>query len=342
MPSRAATLFPMRPSSQTPAISVAMSVYNAAPYLRAAIESILAQSFTDFEFLIVDDGSTDGSPAIIADYAARDSRIKPVFRENRGLVASLNQMVAMARAPWIARMDADDVCAPDRFARQMAFLAAHPDHGVIGTDCATIGPDGAPVQRPAIIRPLTHDGLVGNLESGPTLNHNAVIYARNAVLGVGGYRPAFAHAEDYDLWLRLSDVTKMANLADPLVSYRLYPGQVSDRHMIAQAYNASVAWLCHTARVAGHPDPANEWDRLPDIAALDAIFGAGAAAYVRGRVINRTLYAPKALAADGWPMVLAHARDNRRDGRLWRLAGRMLASGHARQAGQLGAALALA
>ena len=183
---------------------------------------------------------------------------------------------------------------------------------------------------------------MANLESDPTLNHNAVIYACEAVLGVGGYRPAFAHAEDYDLWLRLSDVTKMANLADPLVSYRLYPGQVSDRHLITQAYNAGVAWLCHAARAAGRPDPADGWDTLPDIAALDAIFGPGAAAHVRRRVIERALYAPTALATQGWTMLLAHAHDNRRDRRLWRLAGRMLTSGRAWQAGRLGAALVLA
>ena len=107
----------------TPAISVAMSVYNGERFLAEAIGSVLAQTFTDFEFLILDDGSRDGTRAIIADYASRDARIRPILRENRGLVVSLNQLLAEARAPLVARMDADDVCLPERFARQIAFLA---------------------------------------------------------------------------------------------------------------------------------------------------------------------------------------------------------------------------
>lgn len=331
-----------RPADSGPALSVAMSCYNSEPYTAQAIESILAQTFGDFEFLIVDDGSRDGTTETIMRYADRDKRIRPILRENRGLVASLNQMLTLARAPWVARMDADDVCRPDRFARQMAFLRKNPDHGVISCDCNDIGPDGEPVSRPPIYRPLTHEGLMANIESGPTLNHNAVIYLRSAVLAAGGYRPAFAHAEDYDLWLRLSQVTRMANLPDQLCSYRLYPGQVSDRHLIAQAYNAGVAYLCHLERTAGRPDPMATRDRILPMDELDAVFGAGAAARVRRRVIERSLYAPQALATDGWPMLLGYAAENKRDPRLWRVSARLLAHGHPWQAGRLGAALAFA
>ena len=338
--------------SANPAISVAMSVFNGGPYLDEAITSIRAQSFGDFEFLILDDGSTDNSAAIIAAHAAHDSRIRPIFRENRGLVASLNQLVAEARAPLVARMDADDISLPDRFARQMAFLAANPDHGVIGTDCSRIGPDGRELDLPPIPRPLTHAQILANLESGPLLNHNAVIYSREAVLGVGGYRPAFAHAEDYDLWLRLSQVTKLANLPEKLVAYRIYPDQVSSRHLITQAINAAIAWLCHAERLAGRPDPADNAPtassgsasndncaKLPAIADLDAVFGPGAAAYARRRIINRTLFAPEALAHEGWDILLAHAHDVGRDPRLWRLAGRMLRAGLPMAAGKLGVTL---
>ena len=99
-----------------------MSVYNGERFLTAAIESVLGQTFSDFEFLILDDGSRDGTRAIVEAMAARDSRIRPIVRENRGLIASLNQLIAEARAPLIARMDADDVCLPERFARQVQFL----------------------------------------------------------------------------------------------------------------------------------------------------------------------------------------------------------------------------
>src|SRR4029079_10086491 len=107
----------------TPAISVAMSVYNGERFLGPAIESILAQTFGDFEFLILDDGSRDATTQIVLDYAARDARVRPILRENRGLVASLNQLLDEARAPLVARMDADDIARPERFERQIAFLA---------------------------------------------------------------------------------------------------------------------------------------------------------------------------------------------------------------------------
>lgn len=116
----------------TPAISVIMSVYNAERYLADALMSILGQSFTDFEFLILDDGSHDNSLSIIKQYAAQDERIVIISRENKGLIVSLNEMLAMARAPLIARMDADDISLPHRFAEQLAFLNDHPDHGVVG------------------------------------------------------------------------------------------------------------------------------------------------------------------------------------------------------------------
>ena len=109
----------------SPAISVAMSVYNGERFLAEAIESILAQTFGDFEFLIVDDGSRDSSRAIIEAYAAKDQRIRPILRENRGLIASLNQLIRESRAPVVARMDDDDISHPERFAKQMAFLDAN-------------------------------------------------------------------------------------------------------------------------------------------------------------------------------------------------------------------------
>jgi glycosyltransferase involved in cell wall biosynthesis len=109
-----------------PAISVAMSVYNNAAFLDQAVESILGQSLSDFEFLIVDDGSNDGSSAILDGYAARDSRIRIIRQENRGLIASLNRLLSEARAPLIARMDGDDISLPERFERQVAFLDVNP------------------------------------------------------------------------------------------------------------------------------------------------------------------------------------------------------------------------
>ena len=129
--------------SGTPAISVVMSVYNGARYLHPAVESILEQDFADFEFIIVDDGSTDGSGAILLEFAEKDARIRLIQRENRGLVASLNEAIALARAPLIARMDCDDIAMPDRFTRQIEYLADHPEIAIVGSHIHEIDEDGA-------------------------------------------------------------------------------------------------------------------------------------------------------------------------------------------------------
>ena len=323
-----------------PAISVAMSVYNGEAFLSEAIASVLEQSFTDFEFLILDDGSHDASASIAESYARRDPRIRLIARDNRGLIASLNELIGAARAPLVARFDADDICAPTRFARQVAFLAEHPDHGLVGCDTPFIDASGAPARNPPIQRPHDHDGLFANLEDGPLVCHSAVMMRRELVLAAGGYRPAYRHAEDYDLWLRLAGMTRLANLPEPLLSYRITPGQVSARHMVEQAQGAAIAWLAHQLRNAGQPDPTEGKTALPGLAELDAVFGPGAAAYVRRRVVDRTLYSPAALVGEGWDILLQHAAEARSEPRLWRTAARLLRWGRPVHAGRFAAKLA--
>ncbi len=327
-------------SNPVPAISVAMSVYNGEAYLDQAIESVLAQSFADFEFLILDDGSKDASRSIIERFARADPRIRLIARENRGLIASLNQLFEIARAPLVARLDADDVCAPNRFARQAAFLAAHPDHGLVGCDTPYIDASGAPAKNPPIARPHCHADLVANLETGPLVCHSAVMVRRSLVLAAGGYRSAYTHAEDYDLWLRLASMTRLANLPDPLLYYRITPEQISARHMVEQARNASIAWLAHRVRATGEPDPTEGLTTLPLMTQLDTMFGPGASRYVRRRVVDRTLYSPEALAGEGWEILLQYATEARSELRLWRAAARLLRWGRPAHAGRMAAALA--
>jgi glycosyltransferase involved in cell wall biosynthesis len=322
-----------------PALTVAMSVYNGAAFLPAAIESVLCQTFGDFEFLVLDDGSTDGSRTVAEDYAARDARIRVIARENRGLVASLNELFAAARAPLVARFDADDICMPDRFARQLAFLAGNPDHGLVGAATRYIDTSGKPAPNTPIERPTTHAEFLANLEDGPLLCHSAVMVRRNLVRDAGGYRRAFRHAEDYDLWLRLSRVTRIHNLPECLLAYRISPEQVSSRHMIEQAQNAAIAWLAHRAVLEGRRDPTETLDSLPPLAALDVRFGAGSAAYVRRRVVERALYAPEALTGQAWDILLGHIADSGADPRLWRLAARLLRAGRPLHAAQAAAHL---
>jgi glycosyltransferase involved in cell wall biosynthesis len=327
---------------QGPALSVAMSVYNNAPYVAAAIESILDQTFTDFEFLIVNDGSTDGSGAIIDGYAARDPRIRAIHQDNCGFIASLNRIIAEARAPLIARMDGDDICLPERFALQMAFLENHPGYGVIGSLADAIDTDGNPLVSDDP-KPLTHEGLIANLPDGPLMNHNVVLIRRDVLERVGGYRPFYRHCEDYDLWLRVSQVTRMANLPERLILYRHYPDQVSHRHLVGQVTRAAIAWAAHEERLAGRPDPTEDWTEMPAIGDLDRLFNrAGVSRAVRAAAIPRYLYDVDALAGDGYRILIDHVRDTNPIDRspFWRAVLRLAKGGRPGKA--LGLATALA
>ncbi len=324
-----------------PTISVAMSVYNNAPHLGPAIESICAQSFADFEFLIVNDGSSDGSGAIIDAFAARDRRIRPIHQENRGLIASLNRMLDEARAPLIARMDGDDIALPARFERQLAFLAARPDHGVVGTWARCIDEDGAERAELCRDQPTSHDELLTQLESGPLLCHPSVMMRRDIVRTVGGYRHAYRHAEDYDLWLRLSERTKLASIPERLLLYRHSETQVSSRHVVPQATAVAVAWLAHLERTQGRSDPTERLTALPPIEALDTLFGRpGTARGVRAKVAASICYSPVAMRGDGFDMLLSHVRDGGATDGLWRTAGRLIKFGEPARAFRLAAALA--
>lgn len=322
-----------------PRISVAMAVYNNALYLAEAIESILAQTFTDFEFLIVDDGSTDGSGAIIDEYAACDPRIRAIHQPNRGLVASLNRLIAETRAPLIARMDGDDVALPERFARQLAFLDANPDYGVVGTRTRDI--DAAGRLSPALdAHPLDHASFLAVLETGPWLCHPSVMMRTDLVRAAGGYRAAFRHCEDYDLWLRLSATTRLCSLPDRLLHYRRTEGQVSVAHAEEQLTGAAIAYLAHGERAAGRPDPIGDAQRLPTLAALDGIFGRlGVARAVRTRIVPNLVYAAGVLKGPGFGLILDHVREGGGRAGLLRTVARLVKLGEPARALRLLVAL---
>lgn len=325
----------------TPAISVAMSVYNGERFLAPAIESVLAQDFADFEFLIVDDGSTDASPAIVRRYAQQDSRVRPILRENRGLIASLNEMIEAARAPIIARMDADDICRPDRFSKQIGFLAGHPDYGVVGSWSEDIGEHGENLVRSGADHPVSHEDLLAAIEiGGQLICHPAAMYRRDVVLAVGGYHAAFRHCEDLDLWLRLSSVTRLGNIPERLLRYRRYPGQVSSRHATEQQIGTAVAQAAWRERQAGRPDPTADLERLPAIDDLDALFERpGISREVREQVALGLLYSASAMRDEGFDLLMKHLRTGgRRDG-MWRTVARLVRFGEPVRALRLAATL---
>ena len=323
----------------TPRISVAMSVYNNAPYLAHAIESILAQTLGDFEFLIVNDGSTDESGEIIDRFAASDSRIRPIHQANAGLIVSLNRMIDEARAPLIARMDGDDVALPERFVRQLAFLDANPDIGVLGTGCTCIDEDG----RPSVYKfdnVTTPEDVLEDLKNGPPICHPSVLMRRDAVRAVGGYHHAYKHCEDYDLWLRMSEHVRMANLPDRLLLYRQSETQVSNRHAYVQKIGAAIAWEAHVERMAGRPDPTERLETLPPMADLDETFGrTGVFRAVREKVALGIVYTPAALRGEGFDLMIAHVRDGGPTVGLWRTVVRLFTLGEPGRAVQLAAVL---
>lgn len=203
--------------SAAPKVTVLMPVYNAETFLREAIDSILAQTLTDFELLVIDDGSADGSADVVRSYG--DARIRLVSNEqNLKLTATLNRGLDMARGEYVARMDADDVSLPARLARQAAFLDAHPAVGLCGTWAASFGS-----ARFSMPNPADPEGVRAKLLFDSALVHPSVML-RRALFDRHGLRyPPLAHFEDYALWQRAARLFPLANLPEVLLRYRVTP-----------------------------------------------------------------------------------------------------------------------
>lgn len=217
----------------TPRVSVILPAYNAARYIESAVRSVLDQTFTDFELIVIDDGSKDDTGVILEAIAAGDDRLKVVRRENRGLVATLNEMIDRSSAGLIARMDADDLCLPDRLAKQVAFMDAHPDVVLLGGAYWLIDGDGrrlTTIIPPADDTTLQESALVGKTP----VCHPLAVYRKAAVQVVGGYRAETMLAEDLDLWLRLGEVGRIACLPDVLLEYRQHAGSISESKQAEQ------------------------------------------------------------------------------------------------------------
>lgn len=310
-----------------PSLSVIMSVYNDARHLREAVDSVLAQTFADFEFLIVNDGSTDNSPAMLDSIAATDPRIKLFHRVNHGLIDSLNFMIEEARAPYLARMDSDDVCRPERFEKQMAFLAAHPDIIVLGTNTDELD-ENSRLMPCHDWHPLDHDGIAETLKRRTPICHPSVVMHRGAVRRVGGYRRAFKYCEDYDLWLRLVTQGQLANLRDRLLLYRRSPDQVSQRHVIEQTIGAELARLAYQERQAGRPDPFENTDALPGLGDLDMFFGqSGIDQRMQDYLSVALVHSRLAMSGIGFPIVMTQVERTGASWPMWKTVMRLIRMG---------------
>ncbi|HEY8155819.1 MAG TPA: glycosyltransferase family 2 protein [Myxococcota bacterium] len=206
-------------------LSVVMPVYDAERWVAAAVESLLRQTHTDFELLIFDDGSRDRTLEIIE--AFQDPRIRLHRRPHAGYSIWLREGVQLARGEYLARMDADDVARPQRFELQLAHLRRHPECVALGSEVLLVDPEGRPLGERGV--PLRHEAIEADLLAGRggSLVHPSAIFRREALLAVGGYRPECEPAEDLDLYLRLAEKGRLANLRDTLLEHRLHIGKVS-------------------------------------------------------------------------------------------------------------------
>jgi glycosyltransferase involved in cell wall biosynthesis len=236
-----------------PQVSVVIPVRDGEQFLAEALDSVLAQTLSDLEVVVVDDGSTDGTPAILAEVARRDPRLRVLRQEPGGLTVALNAGCSLATAPLIARMDGDDVMLPDRLARQAAYLVEHPEVAVLGGGIVLVDEAGTEIDREAGRSDL-------RLLERNELTHATVVVRADAFRTLGGYR--FDQAEDYDLWLRFEERYGVTALPDPVIRYRLHPGQFSVTKLERQAIGFLAVRAAARARRAGRPDPLEGVDHL--------------------------------------------------------------------------------
>jgi len=217
-----------------PIASVILPVYNAKKYLAQAIESVLSQTFKNFELLLLNDGSTDNSLEILKYYAAHDNRCSVFSWPNRGLVKTLNEGIRLAKSEIILRMDADDICIYSRFEKQIDYLSRHPECVAIGSKVLLIDDEGLPISEFSLAlshEDIDQDHLVG---LGGSICHPAAAIRKMAIIRIGGYRDRYKHAEDLDLFLRLAEIGKLANLPNILLKYRQHVDSIGYTKKVKQ------------------------------------------------------------------------------------------------------------
>jgi glycosyltransferase involved in cell wall biosynthesis len=202
-----------------PSTSVVTIVYNGERYLKEAIDSILCQTYGSFEYIIVDNNSTDSTPIILEQYRQKDQRIKVIREQKQGILFARNAGLRAARGEWIAVLDSDDVALENRLERQLSYLRSNPSVILVGSGCIMIDQDGKVLKEYRY--PENHESLVRRLESNQAFfAQSSAMMRRSSVMQLHEYR--FSSAEDYDLWLRLCAIGRIACIDDPLIMLRRY------------------------------------------------------------------------------------------------------------------------
>ena len=216
-----------------PKVSVLMAVYNAEEYIAEAVKSILDQTFTDFELIVIDDGSCDRSPEILKFYLQQDQRIRFYHRENKGVSKTRNEMLSLARGELIAVMDADDVSTSNRLALQVDFLQKNQTYVCVGGAFNLIDEKGRFLT--CLYPPEDNETIQQLMLSGHTaINHPCALIREQSIKIVGGYNEGLNTVGDLDFFLRLGEVGTLANLPDPVLNYRLTTNSISENKQLGQ------------------------------------------------------------------------------------------------------------
>ncbi len=230
-----------------------MTVFNGMPYLEHAVNSVLNQSLSDFRFVIVDDGSTDGTADFLASLS--DSRIQILTQSNQGTAAAANNGLHQIETPFVARMDADDVAMDSRLEKQLGFLLAHPEVGIVG---AQIAPAGDKSVGRSLRLPIHHDDIFNCMMTGTHGMAHSVIMIRTEVLkGLDGYW-TLPLIDDWDMMLRVGEVSKLANMNEVLLHYRVHSGSLNGSSMKRMYRHIAYAIERAKNRQAGNPLPSYE------------------------------------------------------------------------------------
>jgi len=243
-----------------PTVSVVMSVYNAEAFLPQAIESILGQTLREFEFLVIDDGSTDKTSEILAEYVNRDGRMRVLRHENKGRAASLNIGIQLSKSPYVARMDADDISLPHRLKEQFEFMERHPAVGLLSGSYERINAEGQLLDTVRLL-PRDEEIRIAMFVNNP-MCHPAAMIRREVAIACGGYRKVLLDADDYDLWLRMSERSQLANLEQPILQYRVHSKQASIVNSRHQMLCVLAARTAAAFRKQGRPDPLSEVEEI--------------------------------------------------------------------------------
>ncbi len=281
-------------SDDQPTFSVVMPVFNSRRFLRGAIESVLGQTCPDFELLVFDDGSTDSSWEVAKEFAQKDRRLSIARCPRRGVVATRNAAISEAKGQFLAFLDSDDEAEPARLELQLKYLTGNPGCVAVGGQILYVDADGDPLYVSDL--PRDHESIDRQLMAGfaGSITHGTTAVSREAVARIGGFRSHFPIAEDFDLYLRLAEVGRLANLDDVLIKYRQHEESLCATHHDVSVELTERA-ISDARRRRGLPEEASEIPLPRDRSGLNELMFRSMKAYSHGYQGTAMKYAKRAL-----------------------------------------------